>query len=611
MEAMQNAEVNRSRDIGNQISLFELAQMQREQREQKQSEVDAWDAMQASGLMNPGPGQASVPMMPAPQIPPPPTSGPPPGPMAGGLPPGVPPPSPFSPPPGAPPGLGLPPGMPPAPPLAPAPPPGMPPPGWKGPSPAASPALGGPAGGGGSPAGNSPVAGAVPPAGPPAPQMPMPPMPGGSGMPMPGAGGAPDGMPQPEPRLPGVEQPKILSFQDVYKMIEAKKLPPDQAYRAMMKVYPMVHAQNAQVLEGMRNRAEIFRAMSAAGSAKVRELEALRRMNQGPKPAPQSEAQRIAAQLEDPNLPPGERKRLEARMNHLNKGGGGGGGGTGGAGGNAPGEKTGDASLDKELALDLQAWNYIEYRQLPYRKGTGGGKDANNAVIARAGKILNEMGMTAQEAAALPNEVKADAKSYSALVSKRDAIEGVMKSFHNNLDTWDRIAKGLPSNMDVRALDGLGSIDFSDVKSVNDVKLKIQSEFSDPKVAAYLVATMAVATDYARIMQGPQSIASLTEGARNDAMRLINAGLNDKARSAVMGALDADTKGQVKGLSEKAEETRKRMQSYGKKKEGGSPGEPAAAAGAKPKPAASDLAWVKKHPEDAAKFKAHFGIDPP
>jgi hypothetical protein len=30
-----------------------------------------------------------------------------------------------------------------------------------------------------------------------------------------------------------------------------------------------------------------------------------------------------------------------------------------------------------------------------------------------------------------------------------------------------------------------------------------------------------------------------------------------------------------------------------------------------PKPKASDLAFVKKHPEMASAFKAHFGIDPP
>ncbi len=32
--------------------------------------------------------------------------------------------------------------------------------------------------------------------------------------------------------------------------------------------------------------------------------------------------------------------------------------------------------------------------------------------------------------------------------------------------------------------------------------------------------------------------------------------------------------------------------------------------GAKPKPTAADRAWVKKHPQDAAKFKAHFGVEP-
>ncbi len=41
-----------------------------------------------------------------------------------------------------------------------------------------------------------------------------------------------------------------------------------------------------------------------------------------------------------------------------------------------------------------QAWGYINTRVLPYRKGTGGGRDRNDEVMHTVGQIEQELGMT-------------------------------------------------------------------------------------------------------------------------------------------------------------------------------------------------------------------------
>jgi hypothetical protein len=110
---------------------------------------------------------------------------------------------------------------------------------------------------------------------------------------------------------------------------------------------------------------------------------------------------------------------------------------------------------------------------------------------------------------------KANASSLAFQTKKLDAIEGTLNAFHNNLDTWNSLAQGVAPKLGgervAAAAKEFQKIDFIGVKALDDVKLRIESQFNDPTVAAYMVAAMAAAMDYARIMQGPQSIASLTE----------------------------------------------------------------------------------------------------
>lgn len=273
--------------------------------------------------------------------------------------------------------------------------------------------------------------------------------------------------------------------------------------------------------------------------------------------------------------------------------------GKGGAGGAA-------APLD-DNALDIQAWNYINGKGLPYRKGTGGGVDRNDAVMRRAGVIAKDLGMTPQELAATSADFKANASSLTTATRKLDAIGAQLKSFHNNIQTWDNIARGLPptigSDQTMEWAKQLDGINFIGVQSLDDVKLKIQQQINDPSVVAYLVSAMAVAMDYGRIMTGPQSAAQLTEGARKDAERLIAAGTNNEARQGIIAALDSDTIGQQRGLEEQTNAIRTRMGM----RPGGIPQH--SGGGRKMAPPAA-VEYLKSHPDLKDEFLKKYGYLP-
>lgn len=261
-----------------------------------------------------------------------------------------------------------------------------------------------------------------------------------------------------------------------------------------------------------------------------------------------------------------------------------------------------------QTGQDILAWDWLTTQKLPYRKGTGGGADRNDAVIKRGGELASQLGMTPQEVAAMPATWKANAGSLLMQTKKLDAIEGQLTSFHNNLDTWDSIAKGIAPKIGgerVKALaQDLKKIDYTGVRSIDDVKLRIEQQLNDPTASALAVSAMAAAMDYGRIMQGPQSTASLTEGVRKDAERLLAASADEKGRKGIMAALESDTEGQVKGQRDQLEKIRARM--------GGKAPviEPPKTSATQTVAPASAIAHLKANPALKDAFKAKYGYLP-
>jgi hypothetical protein len=458
------------------------------------------------------------------------------------------------PPPGAAPPMGGPPGM-----------PQMPPPG-----PPMAPPAAPPQAGGGAPAPAPPM----PPQPPFAPGM-KPPIPGGaigtpggSGVP-PGGGAAPGAAPPGGP--PGAAPPGKDTWVD--KTLAAMKgQNPVAKVIALERIKPIVHEMEQDKINKAKEEAALFRAATAAENAMRQRIKEAN--GTGRKLLP---IEQVAQDLENPALSPASRKLLTAYANKLTavKGGT----GTGGGGAAVPAWQK-DADTDYQAMsptdpkydqgkatsqfADLQAaWRYNLTGQLQYRKGTGGGKDLNEKVKYIAAQEAMKYNYTPEEIARLPQLQKVDLQSLAFQTKKLDAVESVLNSFHNNIETWESVASGQASRFsdkqDKDFANALGKIDFSDIKSFNDAKLKIGQHFSDPAIAAYVTSAFTVAMDYARIMQGPQSVASLAVTSMEHAKDLVAAGYSDDARHGVEMILKADANGQVEGMRKQMKNIKERL----------------------------------------------------
>ena len=238
------------------------------------------------------------------------------------------------------------------------------------------------------------------------------------------------------------------------------------------------------------------------------------------------------------------------------------------SGGPAKADPLANIPPEKDKELRIQAWNYINGKGLPYRKGSGGGADRNDSVMAMASKISNELDIPPQELAGKSASFKADAMSFGNLSKKADVIEAQLQSFHNNLETWDTLAKGqglkLGSAGSKQLASMLGKINFTGIKSLDEIKMRIQQEVNDPAAVAVLTAASAAAFDYARIMSSQgQSAGQITDSARAEAQRLVSSAYSDKSRAALMATLDSDTAGQIKGLIDQKDKAYGRLTGKG------------------------------------------------
>jgi hypothetical protein len=224
-------------------------------------------------------------------------------------------------------------------------------------------------------------------------------------------------------------------------------------------------------------------------------------------------------------------------------------------------------------ALDLEAWKYINGQSLQ-SYGMGGNNAVKKVILDRAAELWKKGGGTPENFSASSGQFKADVSSLAKVQNRLDMVSGQLNSLHNNMTTFDQIARGeLPEiGADrVKAMAPLLTrIDFSQIRSVNDIRLKIGEAVNDPTITAYMVSAMAVAMDVARIQTGPMSNAALAEGARTDAVKLVAAGVDDNARHALLGAIESDSVGQIKGWEQQAAAIRARMGHPG----GASPGAP-------------------------------------
>lgn len=241
-----------------------------------------------------------------------------------------------------------------------------------------------------------------------------------------------------------------------------------------------------------------------------------------------------------------------------------------------------------QSVIDKQDWNGLSaHYQLPINgealqaaslqyalnggkmPSLGFGKSANivntRLAIMQGVPIIEKMfNMTPEDLVNMPSSYKADAGALLKTTQKQSSVGAILDSFHNNIQTLQAIAQGKAPPLAGETIAALGDkmkkVDFSKIKSINSLKLYFGKQMSDPATASYLAAITTVAMDYARIMSSQgQSAAQVSDSARTEAMRLLDASYSPDAMQGIIGVLESDTAGQMKGLNDQVAKIKGRM----------------------------------------------------
>ena len=270
------------------------------------------------------------------------------------------------------------------------------------------------------------------------------------------------------------------------------------------------------------------------------------------------------------------------------------GGGTGGA---AAPAKMDDAALQESSdALDLQAWNYINKRTLPYRKGVGGGADRNDAIVRRAARIASQIGVSVEDLAARPEEFKATAAALTAVTKDLAAI----RPFKEMLD--------LNSNVLTTLAEKVTKSDVTYVnKSLNWLRKNITG---NADVAEYLAQMQIVQTEAARVLNNPRLVGQLTDSARHEMQNVINGDMAVDQTKRIIARIQSDGKNRVDAMQREMAGLRQDLRSTGRAAPAPAAPVPAPAAGSRPQPMPADVEWAKQSLQNRETYIRAFGREP-
>jgi len=492
-------------------------QQQQEQMQRMQDQQLGMGAIKAFAKMQmdtpppiqaPPPGQASVPMQPSqtnppPQMPPMGAMGMPPSPMQQMPQNGAPPPMQQMPQQGGgapmmragPPGDGMPAMAPP--------PPQIPPPSpWQA-SPSAPPSLGGP--GGAS-----------------APQMP----PGGApgAIPPPPTGAAPGGAPgAPGMPMPGMMPAQLMSVPSAIQALDKAGIPPEQQYKVLQKMMPMIDAENRKALADLGMQVKISNALNKT----LHEQLNIYRQQNPQDTAAMRNAKFAAGSPDDPAA------KLVAKTFDSKKK-------PGAAGGSTP------PVTAQSAGLDAMTYDYLLRGHNPPAKS-----GAYERTMANVEKLAKENGMTTQELISASADVK------TKLMAKR--------SFEIRTQNIGRAENQLMQEIPVME-DAMKSLDLPSLPIAARGKIAVLRQMGDPNITKLDQAAHTVFNEFHGIITGnpgtlnvqdvqnaekeykaaqtPQQMKAAVDGMRRIIANAKKA--NDISREEIMGGINDSISGKNK-----------------------------------------------------------------
>ena len=191
------------------------------------------------------------------------------------------------------------------------------------------------------------------------------------------------------------------------------------------------------------------------------------------------------------------------------------------------------------MTIDVGAWDYITTGHLPFTGFSGGGKGKANArekMLARAGELLADLGLSPADLPAVRGSVKAD----MGALSKVTSMGAMIGQFETTLEKNMKVAEKLSS-------------DFKrgDVRLYNRVLSAFKTGKGDPEALNLAAQLHGVAREWGKIMQGSVSASGVQVSEANAADAFFGQGMsNGQLHSFFLNVIVPDMKNRSEAIQD-------------------------------------------------------------
>ena len=247
-------------------------------------------------------------------------------------------------------------------------------------------------------------------------------------------------------------------------------------------------------------------------------------------------------------------------------------------------------------AADLAARTYLSTGQVP---GGFGGTAMRSQILNRAGDIAKEDGHTVSDYLEGRATYKADSSSLTAVTKQKNAAQGYERGASKEFDLAVSLLPKTPEPLNSQLLTRW-------VRSG-------ATQFGDIQVPQYQAALVSALNEYAKVISGATGAAGATEGAREEALKLIPAGATSEQVPAIVDTLKKGMQLKINGYDDQISQIRGQIRTPGGAAASGKgerqelPRARVDEGGSAPQPASSDISYLRAHPDLAQRFDARFG----
>lgn len=192
-----------------------------------------------------------------------------------------------------------------------------------------------------------------------------------------------------------------------------------------------------------------------------------------------------------------------------------------------------------DMTIDVGAWDYITTGHLPFTGFSGGGKGKANArekMLARAGELLSDLGLSPADLPAVRGSVKAD----MGALSKVTSMGALIGQFETTLEKNMKVAADLSDKFK-----------RGDVRAYNRVISAFKTGKGDPEALNLAAQLHGVAREWGKIMQGSVSASGVQVSEANAADEFFGKGMsNGQLQSFFQNVIMPDIKNRSEAIQD-------------------------------------------------------------